>query len=517
MAEVSGAGRRGRGGGRQGRRIAQAEQAATAVPVGLRSLTNPLPPVEPLDTEALNRIIAAAFRLLREAGIEFQNARARDILKRHGARLDEASGIVRFDEALVREYVAHAPSSFRLHARNAMHEITIGGASINFAPVAGPPNVSDLDRGRRPGAFEDQCNLIRLDQALGVTHIAGASPVEALDLPAETRHLDFYRSQIFLTDRPWNASGIGRDRVLDAIEMVAIARGIDRNQLLGEPSLLSVINVNSPRRVDSALLEGLMAMSEHGQPCVVTPFTLAGAMSPITLAGALAQQTAEALAVITLIQMIRPGCPVIFGGFTSNVDMKTGAPAFGTPEYVKAALIGGQIVRALGLPYRSSNVNASNAVDAQAMQESSLSIWAAIMGHANLIYHSTGWLEGGLTASFEKAVLDADLIRAWSAILEPLQVTDETLALDAIMETPPGGHFFGAAHTLARFKTAFHEPLTADWRNFESWQMDGAKSATERANTLWKKLLDDFEPPPVDADMRAAIDDYVARRKAQIG
>ena len=209
--DMSSEGRRGRGGGRRGRRIAQAEQAASAEPVGLRSLTNPMPPVEPLDPEAVNRIIAAAFRLLQEGGIEFLNDRAHDILIRHGARLDEASGSILLDEALVREYVALAPSSFRLHARNAAHEITIGGASINFAPVSGPPNVSDLDQGRRHGTFEDQCNLIRLNQALGVTQIAGASPVEALDLPAETRHLDFYRSQILLTDRPWNARAIGRE------------------------------------------------------------------------------------------------------------------------------------------------------------------------------------------------------------------------------------------------------------------------------------------------------------------
>jgi trimethylamine--corrinoid protein Co-methyltransferase len=382
--------------------------------------------------------------------------------------------------------------------------------------VGGPPNVSDLDRGRRPGSFEAQCDLIRLHQSLNVLHLAGATPVEAIDLPAESRHLDFYRAQITLSDRAWNARGIGRQRVEDALEMVTLARGRQRADLFAEPSLLTVINVNSPRRVDNELLAGLMAMAENGQAVIVTPFTLAGAMSPVTIAGSLAQQTAEALGVIAFTQMVRPGAPVIFGGFTSNVDMKSGAPAFGTPEYVRAVIIGGQVARRWKLRYRSSNVTSSNTVDVQAATESMMSIWAAIMSHANLVLHATGWLEGGLTASFEKSIIDADMIAGMCAWLQPLDISAAALGYEAIAATPPGGHFFGADHTLARFETAFHHSMTADLRPFQTWAEDSARTATDRANRIWKSLLENYEPPPLDPNAAQQINAFVERRKGEI-
>ena len=259
-----------------------------------------------------------------------------------------------------------------------------------------------------------------------------------------------------------------------------------------------------------------MAMAENGQVVIITPFTLAGAMSPITIAGALAQQTAEALGVIVFTQMVRPGAPVIFGGFTTNVDMRSGAPAFGTPEYVRAVIIGGQIARRWKLPYRSSNVTSSNAVDAQAAMELMMSLWAAIMSHANLIYHAAGWLEGGLTASFEKSIIDADMIGAMRAWLQPLDLSEAALGFDAIAATPPGAHFFGAAHTIERFETAFHHSKIVDLRPFQTWADDGAKTATERVNRIWKLLLKHYEPPSLDAAVSEAIDAFVDRRKSEI-
>jgi len=249
----------------------------------------------------------------------------------------------------------------------------------------------------------------------------------------------------------------------------------------------------------------------------VTPFTLAGAMAPVTLAGALAQQNAEALAVIAFTQMIRPGAPVIYGGFTSNVDMKSGAPAFGTPEYSKAALAGGQLARRYSLPYRSSNANASNAVDAQAAYESEMSIWAAVMGHANMILHGAGWLEGGLCASFEKMIIDAEILQMMAEFLQPIEVNDDTLGLDAIAEAGPGGHFFGTAHTLERYETAFYEPIVSDWRNFETWEEHGALDATQRANGIWKQMLKDYEQPPLDPARDEELKAFMARRKEEGG
>jgi trimethylamine--corrinoid protein Co-methyltransferase len=477
---------------------------------------NPMAPLAVLDESELDLIDDVALRILENLGLEFQNRESLDILERGGAVVDRASGMVRFDRGLVRELVARSPERFTLHARNPERTLTIGGDWINFAPVGGPPNVSDLDRGRRPGTFEAQCELIRLHQCLNVLHMAGSTPVEAIDLPVESRHLDFYWAQITLSDRAWNARGIGRRRVEDAIDMIALARGRSRENLLVEPSLLSVINVNSPRRVDNELLAGLMAMAEGGQGLMVTPFTLAGAMSPVTIAGSLAQQTAEALGVIAFTQMVRPGAPVVFGGFTSNVDMKSGAPAFGTPEYVRAVIIGGQVARRWKLPYRSSNVTSSNVVDAQAATESMMSVWAAIMSHANLVMHATGWLEGGLVASFEKSIIDADMLAGMMAWLQPLDISAAALGYDAIAATPPGGHFFGAEHTLARFETAFHHSMTADLRPFQTWAEDGARTATDRANRIWKSLLAHYEPPPIDPAVAESIDAFVTRRKREI-
>jgi len=249
---------------------------------------------------------------------------------------------------------------------------------------------------------------------------------------------------------------------------------------------------------------------------VVTPFTLMGAMTPVTLPAALAQQNAEALAGVVLTQLARPGAPVVYGAFTSNVDMKSGAPAFGTPENARSTLAGGQLARRYGLPYRSSNSSASNTVDAQAAYESQMTIWAAVMGHANLVYHGAGWMEGGLTASFEKIVLDAEMLQMMAEVLVPIQVDDDTLGLDAIREVGPGGHFFGAAHTLARYETAFYAPMLSDWRNFESWQEAGGRTATQRATDLWQKLLANYEAPPLDPAVAEALDAFVCRRKEEI-
>ncbi len=298
--------------------------------------------------------------------------------------------------------------------------------------------------------------------------------------------------------------------------MAAIAQGKNREAVIDQPAVLTIISVNSPRRFDEAMSEGLMAMSEWGQAVVVTPFTLMGAMAPVTLAAALAQQNAEALAGIALTQLVRPGAPVIYGGFTSNVDMKSGAPAFGTPENVQATLAGGQLARRYNLPYRSSNASASNVVDAQAAYESEMSIWAAVMAHANMVYHGAGWMEGGLTASFEKVVLDAEMLQMMAEVVKPVEVDEDALGFEAIKAVPSGGHFFGTAHTLARYESAFYHPFISDWRNYESWQEAGAEDATRRATRIWKQLLESYQKPSMDPGIREALDAFVARRKTEI-
>jgi trimethylamine--corrinoid protein Co-methyltransferase len=505
---------RGAGADRRARRKAEAQSGVHQPPWA--PIRVPFAPLDLLSEEEATRIDDTALRVLDELGIEFLNDEARAVFAKAGARVDEATRMVFLEPAFVREAVARAPRQFLLHARNPERTLTIGDNSVNVGTVGSPPNVSDLDRGRRPGTFADQCDFIRLHQSLTCVHHSGGTTGEALDLPPESRHLDLYRAHCVLADRGFIARGIGRERVTDALEIVRHARGVDDARLMREPSLLMIVNVNSPRRVDKELITGLFAMTEFNQPCIITPFTLAGAMSPVTIAGALVQQTAEALAVITLIQLIRPGCPVIFGGFTSNVDMKSGAPAFGTPEYVRATLIGGQIARRWGIPYRASNVNAANTVDAQATYETAMSLWACFLAHTHYLHHGVGWLEGGLVASFEKSVLDAEMIHAMRAWLEPMEITEDSLAFDALREVQPGGHFFGAAHTQARYENAFYRPMLSDWRNFQSWVEAGSLTATQRANLTWKKLLESYVEPPLDPAAKEAIDAFVARRKQEI-
>ncbi|HUL05443.1 MAG TPA: trimethylamine methyltransferase family protein [Candidatus Acidoferrum sp.] len=483
-----------------------------------RTYRNPYKPIEVLSADQLEAVHVTSLRILEEHGMEFLDDEALALLKGAGADVKSGDRIVRFDRGLVLESIAKAPSEVKLHARNPERSLTFGGNHINFGTVASAPNVNDLDRGRRPGNFQDYCDLLRLTQSLNIVQFLSGYPVEPADLPPATRHLDAHYAAITLTDRLWHPYSLGKQRISDALEMIRIARGfISQEQLAREPSLFSIVNSNSPRRLDGPMIQGLLEMSRHGQPVVLTPFTLSGAMAPATIAGALAQQNAEALAGITLIQIAAPGAPCMYGGFTSNVDMKTGAPAFGTPEYTRAALAGGQLARKYKLPYRSSNACAANAVDAQAAYESEMSIWGAVMGYANMVLHGAGWMEGGLVASFEKLIVDAEMLQMMGEFLQPIVVDDDSLALDAIAEVGPGGHFFGAQHTLAHYETAFYAPIVSDWRNFETWREAGAVDAAHKANAIWKQLLADFQPPPLDPAIDEALKEFIAKRKEQGG
>jgi trimethylamine---corrinoid protein Co-methyltransferase len=481
-----------------------------------RTHVNPYRPVEILSADQLETIHRASLRILSEVGLEVLGDRAIDLLAAAGADIDRGIRRVRLDPAMVEETIRSAPGEFEMHARNAARSLRLGGRHVVFTSVGGPAFVTDLDRGRRPGNHADFVDYVRLIGTLDVIQMEAGGPLEPNDLPVPTRHLDMYRILATTLDKTWQCLGFGRTVVDDAIEVAALARGIDRDRLVDEPSLMTIINSNSPLRLDGPMSDGLIEMAIHGQAVVATPFTLAGAMSPATLAGALAEQNAEALFMVVLTQLARPGAPVVYGGFTSNVDMRTGSPAFGTPEYVKAAFASGQLARRHGLPFRSSNVTGSNVVDAQAAYESEMAVWGAVMGGVNLLYQGAGWLEGGLTASYEKLILDAEILQMIGEVMRPLTVDEAEIGVDAIAAVGPGGHFFGSDHTLQRFEHAFYRPILADWRNFETWQEDGARTAAERANSIWKQLLAEFRPPPMDPARIEAIDDYVARRRREI-
>jgi trimethylamine--corrinoid protein Co-methyltransferase len=483
----------------------------------LPRLKNPWAPVEILTVEQVERILDAAHRLLAEEGLEIRSAEARAIYAAAGCLVDDASQIVRVGRDVVEASLATAPESFLLHARNPDRDLHVGGNVVNFGPVNGAPNIRDLERGRRYGDIEAFRDILKVANGLGVLHWQGGVVVEPVDVPVPTRHLDMYLAHIELSDIVWAARGVGGVQAEDALALSAIEHGCSIADLAARPTLMTVTNVNSPRRVDEEILDNILVMARHGQCVVITPFTLMGAMAPVTLAGALVQQTAEAMGIMTLCQLVRPGSPVVMGGFTSNVDMRTGSPAFGTPEYVHAALATAQIGRRLKVPVRTSAVNASPAPDAQATWETGFSLWAAIMSHSHLINHAAGWLEGGLSASLEKIVMDAEVLRGWAAMLKPVEFGEADLGLDAIRAVAPGGHFFGSPHTLARYETAFHRPILADWSNYENWLDAGAKTATDRALDVWKKTRDSYIPPMLDQSVREAVTEYVVKRRLAIG
>ena len=481
-----------------------------------RDVTNPYGPTAVLNDEQLERIIDGALTVLETQGMRFLEATSRIQLSSEGADVDEATMMIRFDRNLVKEKLALAPEMFGLRARNPEHNLVVGGDHIIFASVGGPAFCSDLDKGRRPGTYAEMCDYMRLVQSLNIVHQEGGGAFEAMDLPGDSRHLDLYLAQYRLTDKNCQSYALGGARSRDSIEMACIALATDRAGLMKEPALLGIINTNSPMQLDKPMTEAVQELAGAGQVCCITPFTLAGSMSPATLAGTLVQQTAEVLAVVTYAQIVRPGAPVMYGSFASNVDMRSGSPALGTPEYTKAAQASGQIARRLGLPFRSSNTTVSNCIDGQAVFESEMSLWGAIMGGANLVNHAAGWLEGGLTASFEKLILDAEMLQMMAEYLRPIEVNDDELALDAIAEVGPGGHHFGTSHTLARYESAFYSPLMSNRQNFESWQEGGSIDAGMRANAIWKQLLQEYTQPDLDPAIDEALVDYADRRKLEI-
>ncbi|HEY7565392.1 MAG TPA: trimethylamine methyltransferase family protein [Acidimicrobiia bacterium] len=503
------------GSSRAGRRASRGGGAIHQLP--RRRLVNPYRPIDVLTADQIEAVHLASLRILSDIGMDFLHPEALSIFAEHGAQVESGTQRVRFDPAWVEEKIATSPANFTLHARNASHHVEMGPGRVNFGPVASAPNSSDADGGRRSGNFGDYLNFVRLGQYFNVISFFGGYSVEPIDLPPATRHLDCLAAIITMADKPFHAYALGRQRILDAIEIARIGRGISREQLAREPSLFTVVNTSSPIRLDGPMIEGLIEMARMNQVVVATPFTLSGAMAPASLAGALAQQNAEALATIALTQLVSPGAPVMYGGFTSNVDMRSGAPAFGTPEYVKAALAGGQLARRYGFPYRSSNACAANAVDAQAAYEAEMSTWAAVMGHAAMVMHGAGWMEGGLVASFEKFIIDVEILQMMSEFLQPLKVDESELAVEAIREVGPGGHFFGSPHTLERYETAFYRPLVSDWRNFETWQEAGAPRADQHANRIWKQALSEYTEPSLDDAIRAELEDFVARRKEEGG
>jgi trimethylamine--corrinoid protein Co-methyltransferase len=474
-------------------------------------------PTEPLDEDAVHAIHDGAMRVLEEIGIEFLHEEAKQILDKAGCVVSPDSDNVRMDRDFVMEQVRKAPSQFDITPRNLGRKVSVGGDRMLFGNVASPPNCSDLDRGRRVGNRESYQDLIKLTQYFNCMHMMVGYPVEPVDIHPSIRHLDCMYDALTLSDKAVHAYSLGKERIEDVMEMVRIAGGLTHEEFDASPRMFTNINSTSPLKIDFNMLDGPMRMARRGQPVIVTPFTLSGAMAPVTIVGAVMQQTAEALAMIALLQIINPGCPVMYGSFTSNVDMSSGAPAFGTPEYLRATQISGQMARFYGLPLRASNACAANCPDAQAAWESAFSLWACVSAGVNVVYHAAGWLEGGLCASYEKFVMDCETLQQVMHYLQPMTAGTDELAFDAIKEVGPNDNFFSASHTLERYETAFYAPFLSDWNNFETWEERGSIRTPERANKMWKQILNEFEAPPMDDAIREELEAFVELRKEQGG
>ena len=473
-----------------------------------------IPYFEALDAEALELIEHNADTVLEEIGIEFRDfPTALKLWREAGADVDGER--VRFPRGLCRSIIqASAPREFTQHARNPERSTVIGGDRTVCVPAYGSPFVRDLDRGRRYATLEDFRNFVRLAYLSPGLHHSGGTVCEPVDVPVNKRHFDMVYSHIKYSDKPFMGSVTHPDRARDTVAMARILFGddfVEQNTVL-----TSLINANSPLTFDATMLGAATVYAEHNQATVISPFLLAGAMSPVTVAGTVTQILAEALAGMAYIQLVRPGAPVVFGTFAAAVSMQSGAPTFGTPEpslilYAVAAL-----ARRLGVPFRSGGgLCASKVPDAQAAFEAANTLQASALAGVNFMLHTAGWLEGGLAMSYEKFVMDADQAAILGVMLGGVDLSENGQALDAIREVGPGAHFLGASHTRANFERAFYRSVVADNNSFEQWEQDGSLDAAQRANVIWKRMLAEYEPPPLDPAIDEALTDFIERRKSE--
>ena len=501
------------GKGRSGRQLRQAERAQKGLGHGRPYILRNIPTYDVLSEENLLKIEAGADRVLAETGIEFRDDPvAIDHWRRAGA--DVRGLLVRFPPGMLREILKSAPPVFTQHARNPENSVQIGGKSVVFAPAYGSPFVMDLDRGRRFGTLEDFHNFIKLAQSSPNFHHSGGTICEPTDVPVNKRHLDMVMAHIELSDRPFMGSVTAEDRSEDSIAMARILFGeafVNDNCVI-----LGNVNVNSPLVWDGTMTRSLRAYARAGQAAVVVPFILGGAMGPVTSAGGIVQSLAETMAGCALTQLERKGAPVIFGNFLSTMSLRSGSPTFGTPEPAIGSQVIGQLARRLKLPLRcSGNFTTSKLPDGQAMMEGTMSMLAAIHCGANFILHSAGFLDGLLSMSYEKFMMDADLCGSLHAYLDGVRMEDDQLAVEAFAEVGPGNHFFGASHTLRHYQTAFWDSDLSDSEPFEKWEAAGSEDIAIRANRQWKKRLAEFEAPLLDAGIRDGLQDFVAAKKAE--
>ncbi len=473
------------------------------------------PIYELADAQAVEQIHNTALDLLEEIGIDFIDDKAVEILKAHGVKVGGETGYTAyFDRDMVMEYVAKAPSIYKQQARNSERNVMIGGRYACFAPVYGPPFVRDRDRGRREATLEDFTNFVKLVYQMPYLHSSGGTLMEPMDEPNHTRHLDMLYAHIKYSDKPFMGSVTSAANAQDSAEICKLLLG---DRYAETACMTSLINVSSPRRYDDRMLGALMVYAREMQGMIISPFLISGAMGPVSVAGTAIQAHMEVLSGVAFAQMVQAGAPCIYGVFNASIDLKSGAPVFGSAEAAATTYVSGQMARHVGLPYRSAgNFASSKVADTQAAYESVMAMTPGILANANFVLHAAGWLEGGLASGYEKLVLDHEALAYHCRFMEGLDMSDNGLALDALREVAPGGHHLGTAHTMANYRTAFVRSDMFDYNSYEQWLEEGEVTAEQQANKKWKQMLKDYEAPALDPAIDEAIQAYMTKRKSEI-
>jgi trimethylamine--corrinoid protein Co-methyltransferase len=510
MSDEATGGRRARGGGGSARR---AERTAVSFETA-RFIQRNIPNFEILNEEALQIIEWNAETVLEEIGVNFvENPAALELWRNAGA--DVQGERVHIPRGLARQLIKTVPNSFTQHARNPDRNVEIGGRNLVLAPVYGPPFVRDMEGGRRYATIEDFRNFVKLGYMSKWLHHSGGTVCEPTDVPVNKRHLDMLLAHMTLSDKPFMGSVTEPSRAQDSVDMASILFGADFVQQ--NTVMTSLININSPMTFDGIMMGSLEVYARNNQAAIVSPFIVGGAMAPVTVAGTLTQVLAEVLAGVSYSQLVRPGAPVIAGAFVTSIDMNSGAPTFGTPEASHITYGTGQLVRRLGLPYRSAGAFCGSKLpDAQAGYESANSLNMGLLSGVNFMLHACGWLEGGLVSSYEKFVMDADQLGTLHHLAQGIAVDTNGQAMDAIREVGPGGHYLGCEHTQSNFKSAFWRTELLDYKPFETWDEEGARDTMALANVRWKKMLADYQAPDMDIAKKEELEAYVARRKSEM-
>ena len=506
---------------RRGRRSQDEADAASGSPsagppIPTGALRNPFPTMELFSADYIAAVHEQALDVLERLGVKILLPEARALFKTGGARVNEDEEMVHIGRDMVAAALKTAPKSFTMKAGTPRRDLEMELGNLVFQPGAGAPWANDRERGRRPGCERDFRELVRLTQHFDALHMVPPL-VEPQDVPTNLRHYAMTRAILTLSDKVPFVFSRGSGQVAECFEMIREFRGLDDGAFAAAPWCYTIVNTNSPRQIDIPMAQGLVDFARAGQMTIITPFTLIGAMAPITVAGAVMLSHAEALASITLTQLANPGAPVCYGTFTSNVDMKSGAPAFGTPEHFRASVAVGQLARMLGLPWRSASGSSANCNDAQAANETQFGTWGCLLAGATVVIHSCGWQEGGLTVGYEKFITDMEVVNMVAVLCSDMPETVEEMGMEALEEVQPGGHFFGCAHTMERYRDAFYSHLVGDLANYGTWEENGALDADARATGIWKAILEKCEQPPVAPDRLEGLERYIAERTAAGG